>query len=145
MTRRTFLITLLNLLYFSREAFTLSLPEMSERDILSGLLEALIPSDGTPGAKEVKLHDKLAVLISKDSRKRRIYDTGLSTVRNDIEKAKETTVDWDGVLERISPSPFFMELRKDAMRLFYSDPVSWKTIGYEGPPVIGYSDYHKCG
>lgn len=135
----------LHLLILSKGAFSLTRPEMSEEDILNGLLEALIPSDGTPGAKEAGLYRKLSALISQDSRKKRRYDAGLSAVRKEIAKEGGETVDWDTILNHLSHSPFFQEIRSDAMRLFYSDPLSWKTIGYEGPPIVGYEDYHRCG
>jgi hypothetical protein len=147
MTRRTFLIAVLSSILFPKKALSLSPPEMSDEYILRGLLDALIPSDETPGAKEANIYEKLMKEISGDSKKKMIYDIGLSIVRKEIEKTQVATIDWDSVLERISKgmdSMFFTELRKDALRLFYSDPTVWKAIGYDGPPLIGYLDYYKC-
>jgi len=148
MTRRTFLIAVLSSILFPKKALSLSPPaEMSDEYILRGLLDALIPSDETPGAKEANVYEKLMKEISGDSKKKMIYDIGLSETRKEIERTQVATIDWDSVLERISKgmdSIFFNELRKDALRLFYSDTTAWKAIGYDGPPLIGYLDYYKC-
>ncbi len=66
-------------------------------------------------------------------------------VRKEIEKSQGTTVVWDAIVEGISGSPFFQELRGDALRLFYAEPAGWKVAGYRGPPLVGYSEYHRCG
>lgn len=145
MTRRSFLLSFLSLLLFNKKALSQSSPGITDEAILRGLLDALIPSDHTPGAKEARLYEKLAGLLSEDRKRRRFYDAGLSTVRREIEKTSGKQTDWDAVLRKIASSRFFRVLRWDAMRLFYSDPIGWKTAGYKGPPLVGYRDYHRCG
>ena len=144
MTRRKFLE------YISAILCYLSLPgralarAISDEAILKGLLDALIPSGDTPGAKDVGLHRKVLSMLELDSEKRDIYRDGLDMVRESLGPDNDT-VDWIKAVEGIERSRFFREFRRDAMRMFYSDPVSWDSIGYEGPPLVGYSDYHLCG
>ena len=145
MTRRFFLLSLLSLLYSPKMAFPLSQNDTSDEMILRNLLEVLIPSDDTPGAKETHVSEKLIGLLSTDLRKKKIYDDGLVMVRTKIATTPFASVDWDVLAQSISRSIFFRFLRWDAMRLFYSDKSSWAAIGYEGPPLTGYKDYHTCG
>jgi len=145
MTRRLFLMAFLSLLFFHKKAMPRSSPELTDEAILRGILDALIPSDDTPGAREANLYEKLIDFISKDKKIKKIYEKGFLIVRTEIEKAQEKQIDWDEILRNITPSSFFRQLRNDAMRLFYSDPIGWKTVGYIGPPIVGYRDYHRCG
>jgi hypothetical protein len=145
MTRRSFLISLLSLLLAHKKAFSLSRQKITDEAILRGLLDALIPSDSTPGAQEAHLYEKLTGLISKDTKRKGIYATGLLMVRREVEQKSGKQTDWDAVLRKIAPSRFFRVLRWDALRLFYSNPVGWNNVDYEGPPLVGYDDYHKCG
>lgn len=149
MRRRTFLrsliVALYGLLFGKIRTPLLQASELTDEAILQGLLEALIPSDDTPGAREADLHTKLSELISRDAEKKRLYDIGLSSVRNLIEGSGPSSTDWNAILRDISPSQFFRLLRWDAMRLFYSDSTGWKTVGYVGPPLKGYRDYNRCG
>lgn len=40
---------------------------------------------------------------------------------------------------------FFRTLKWEMFDAFYSNPISWKMIGYQGPPQFsGYPDYGKC-
>jgi hypothetical protein len=142
---RSLLVSCLGLLFCKFKIPPLQASELTDEAILQGLLEALIPSDETPGAREADLHTKLAELIAGDEKKKRIYDVGLSAVRSEIERNGPSSTDWDAILRVIAPSQFFRVLRWDAMRLFYSDPVGWETVGYVGPPLKGYRNYDQCG
>lgn len=144
MTRRSFLISFLSLLLPYKNAFSQSRKKITDEAILRRLLDVIIPSDNTPGAQEAHLYERLIDLISEDKGKKKLYDEGLSMVRAKIETIPLEKVDWDAVAKKIAPSRFFRKLRLDAMRLFYSNPVGWKTVGYQGPPLIGYRNYHKC-
>lgn len=145
LTRRTFLLSLAGIFSLVKQGFSATRPEMSDEFIMRGLLEALVPDDGTPGAKEAQLYEKLAHLISQDSKKKQRYNNGLTLVRKELQKNSKKKIDWDAALWRIARTPFFSELRTDVLTLFYSDPVGWNVVGYQGPPLIGYPDYHKCG
>ena len=148
MTRRSFLISflisLLSLFWPIKKIFSLSRQEITDEVILRRLLDVIVPSDDTAGAKEAHLYEKLVSLIAEDRRKKKLYDEGLSLVRRKIETVPSEKVDWDDVGKQISQSPFFRVLRWDAIRLFYTDPIGWKVIGYKGPPLAGYRDYNKC-
>jgi hypothetical protein len=144
MTRRSFLMAFLSLLFFHKKAMSRSSPELTDEAILRGILDALIPSDDTPGAREVNLYEKLIDLISEDKKIKKLYEKGFLLVRKEIEKTQEKQIDWDAILRQITPSSFFRRFRYDAMRLFYSDPIGWKSAGYRGPPIVGYRDYHRC-
>jgi hypothetical protein len=145
MTRRAFIAGLLSIMFLGKRVLALSPPKLSDETILRGLLDALIPSDDSPGAREARVYEKLQAQLAEDRNKKEFYKTGLSMVRSSIKVTDGKKIDWDAVLLGMYPPLFLLELRHDAMVLFYSDPVGWKTIGYEGPPLIGYSDYHKCG
>jgi hypothetical protein len=136
--------SLLSLLFFPKRGLALSRPELSDEEILRQLLDVLIPSDSTPGANEAKVYEKLAVLIAVGKKKKKAYQNGLAMIRDEIKKTAGDTVDWNAVIERITSTRFFFEFKTDAMRLFYSDPVSWKSISYDGPQLSGFYDYHRC-
>lgn len=147
MTRRSFLSVItgfLSFLLLPRKGMSLSQQALSDEEILRQLLDVLIPSDSTPGAKDAKAYEKLAKLIRKEKKKKKTYDNGLAMIRDEIKKTAADTVDWNAVIERIASTRFFFEFKTDAMRLFYSDPVSWKAIGYNGPQLSGFYDYHRC-
>lgn len=151
MTRRSFLAIFLSLVPFAGKAYSLPIgaidvphPNLSDEDMLRGLLDALIPSDDTPGAKEARLYEKLARLLSKDMKKRIRYEAGLSAMRKEIKPSQSKKVDWDAQWERLPTTAFLRELKVDSLRLFYSDPTGWKVVGYQGPPLSGYGDYCKC-
>lgn len=144
MTRRFFLISSLGLLFFPNKGIALSHQQITDEMILRNLLDVLIPSDDTPGAKEARLYEKLAGLLATDLRKKKIYDDGLLMVRRKIATDPFDEIDWEIMAQSISRSSFFHYLRWDAMQLFYSDRMTWQAVGYEGPPITGYKEYHKC-
>ena len=51
---------------------------------------------------------------------------------------------WDDLFGAGEGLPFFNMLREDVFYGYYSNPVSWKVVGYYGPPQpVGYSDYDE--
>ena len=116
---------------------------MSDEEMLAGLLDALIPSGETPGARDVGLHSKMLAMLGRDREKKDIYTKGLDEVRLAI-AGKKGPLDWNEVAMSIERTRFFAHLRRDAMRMFYSEPASWRAIGYPGHPLAGYSDYNVC-
>ncbi|MDH4230750.1 MAG: gluconate 2-dehydrogenase subunit 3 family protein [Nitrospirota bacterium] len=51
---------------------------------------------------------------------------------------------WDDLTGVGEGSPFFHMLREDVFYGYYSNPVSWKVVGYYGPPQpVGYPDYSE--
>lgn len=144
MTRRSFLISLLSLFLPLNKAFSLSRHKITDEIILRRLLDVIIPSDETGGAKEAHLYDKLTGLISEDRGKKKIYEKGISMVRRKVNNIPTEKIDWNDVAKQISQSYFFSVLRRDGMHLFYSDHINWGIIDYEGPPLAGYRDYNKC-
>ena len=145
MTRRFFLLSSLGLLFFPQKALSQSHKEITDEAILKNLLEVLIPSDDTPGAKETHLYEKLIGLLATDLRKKKIYDDGLEMVRKKIATTSIASIDWEIMAQSISRSIFFRFLRYDAMQIYYSDKTSWAAVGYEGPPLKGYKEYNSCG
>lgn len=148
MTRRfllkSVLMSFLGVLFLRKKSLPLYTPELTDETILQGLLDALIPSDDMPGSMEAHLYKKLNALISEDTKRQKIYRAGLFMVQQEIEKTIGEQTDWDAILRKIAPSRFFRVLRWDALRLFYADPAGWKTVGYKGPPLVGYGTYDKC-
>lgn len=144
MTRRFFLVSSLGLLFFPQKALSQSHKEITDEAILKNLLEVLIPSDDTPGAKETRLYEKLIGLLATDLRKKKIYNDGLLMVRKKIGNTPFASVDWEVMAQSVSRSIFFRFLRWDALLLFYSDKSSWTAVGYEGPPITGYKNYNQC-
>jgi hypothetical protein len=144
MTRRFFLVSSLGLLFFPQKTLSQSHKEITDEAILKNLLEVLIPSDDTPGAKEAHVYEKLIALLSTDLRKKKIFDDGLLMVRKNIATKPLDVIDWDIMAQSISRSPFFRFLRWDTMQIYYSDKTSWAAVGYEGPPLVGYKNYNTC-
>jgi hypothetical protein len=144
MTRRSFLISLLSLFLPLNKVFSQSRHKITDEVILKRLLDVIIPSDDTVGAKEANLYDKLISLISEDKRRKKYYDKELLMIRKSIESIPTEKIDWNNVAKQISQSSFFRVLRRDAIHLFYSDHIGWRTINYDGPPLAGYRDYNKC-
>ena len=95
MTRRSFLMAFLSLLFFHRKAMSSPSPDLTDEAILRGILDALIPSDDTPGAREVNLYEKLINFISEDKKIKKLYEKGFLLVRTEIEKTQEKQIDWD--------------------------------------------------
>jgi gluconate 2-dehydrogenase gamma chain len=49
---------------------------------------------------------------------------------------------WDDLFGVGHDSGFFKEIRRDVFYGYYSNPISWKAVGYYGPPQpVGYPDY----
>jgi hypothetical protein len=151
MTRRSFLALFLALIPLAGKAYSIPIggidvpqSNLSDEDMLRRLLDALIPSDDTPGAREARLYERLTRSISMDRKKRRRYEAGLSALRREMQLFQSNELDWDAQWENLPSSPFLRELKMDALHLFYSDPVGWKVVGYQGPPLLGYSGYCEC-
>jgi hypothetical protein len=106
MTRRSFLISLLGLFLPHKKAFSQPDKKITDEAILRRLLDVIIPSDDTPGAQEAHLYEKLIKLISEDKMKKKLYDEGLSMVREKIETIPVKKVDWDDVARSKKNCPF---------------------------------------
>ncbi|HEX3036474.1 MAG TPA: gluconate 2-dehydrogenase subunit 3 family protein [Thermodesulfobacteriota bacterium] len=45
----------------------------------------------------------------------------------------------------VEEASFFRTIKSDVFDGFYSNPISWKMVNYQGPPQFyGYPDYDKC-
>lgn len=143
MTRRTFIKFTSGLLFFLSFPLRAFARRYSDEAILEGLTDALIPSGNTPGAKDIGLHKKMLTMIRRDNEKKAVYLKGFDVVREAIGSGKGQP-DWVKVAQGIERTRFFRVLRRDAMKMFYSDPASWSAIGYDGPPLAGYTDYPAC-
>jgi hypothetical protein len=135
----------MGLILSSKSGYSLPREGITDEQILKNLLEVLIPSDDSAGAKEVHLYKKLLGLLSTDLQKKKIYDDGLLLVRKRIATIPLEEIDWDSITQNISQSSFFHFLRWDAMHLFYSDTSNWQAVGYDGPPLKGYTNFNTCG
>ncbi len=93
--------------------------------------------------------DFLSLKVKEQVRLLRLIDETESMyhrpVYNLIERIyKKADVIWDGLFGVGNSLGFFDKIRRDVFYGYYSSPISWKVIGYYGPPQpIGYPDHFK--
>lgn len=87
----------------------------------------------------LKIQEQIDLLRSVDEAQavRSRHSTNLlERVDHAIDRTWE---DWFGLDDN---SRFFSKLRADVFHGYYSNPISWKVVGYFGPPQpVGYLDY----
>ena len=87
----------------------------------------------------LKIKDQITLLRSIDkaeSMRKRPASGFLERVDRKIDTL------WNDFFGVGNSSHFFYRIRRDVFSAYYSNPISWKVIGYYGPPQpVGYLDY----
>lgn len=122
---------------------------------LPAFLDTLLPEDGTsPSASALGVHHRVVDGV-RSSRGRRLMAWGCAWL--DREARRQGAADFtslpqsarDAIVARAEAAPqdrgeyiFFDSVRTDAFRHYYSNPGSWPTLGYDGPPQpVGFPDH----
>jgi len=116
--------------------------------VMEALAEALIP-----GSREMNIKDRVMNYVNRDRAAATFFDAGLWNI-NSISRSKykqpfynlKDKENIDTLLKYVKGknAPFFNKFRYLIIRLYYSDPVVWKKLSYNGPPQTkGFMDYSK--
>jgi hypothetical protein len=141
--------------YILKNVFFPSHLTSREQKTLEAFLDALIPSDITPGAVELGVPERIRLLAYRDYQYRRLLRNGCAWLNDKATKQNfETfyaldTAGREKVMQEAAesgpesmPRLFFERIRSDAFSHYYAQPVSWGTLGYKGPPQPdGFPDY----
>ena len=114
--------------------------------VMEALAEALVP-----GAKEINIKSKVMEYVSKDRGFGSFLDAGMwnidSLSRSKYKKPFYELTKKDEINHlieyiKVKNSPFFNQFRYLVIRIYYSDPITWKKLAYNGPPQTkGFMDY----
>lgn len=114
---------------------------------LAAIATQIIPTDETPGAREVGVVDSIDAQIKATASLREIYPKGLAEVDRQserqfgsqfirLEQNQQTEV-----LKGLEKSPFFKQVWTDTIVAFCRSPVGQKVMGYPGgSQPHGYMD-----
>jgi hypothetical protein len=142
--------------YLFKGVFLPSQLSQKEARTIEAVLDTLIPEYNGPGALALGVGDKVKMKAASDYKYRRLLKMGCTWLDKAAERLgpgfaslKEDgrdavlTIAYESTpnsLQRI----FFDRMRADAFYYYYSEPASWKQIGYNGPPQpAGFPDYDK--
>ena len=116
--------------------------------ILGAFAEALMP-----GSKEINIQAKIMSYVNRDRAAATFFDAGLwnidSLSRSRYDKPFYDLKDKDSIKSlmkhvKAKNGPFFNQFRYLIIRLYYSDPIVWKKLSYNGPPQTkGFMDYSE--
>lgn len=125
-------------------------------EVLASYLDTLLPADESPSASHLDIHHALVEhalgvenypqLLSLGCRWLDAMAGGQGSYsRLDLASRERIVVlaesQQAGKIERI----FFERTLEDSMRLYYSHPDSWPSLGFTGPPQpIGFPDYRQA-
>jgi hypothetical protein len=126
-----------------------------EREIVTAVIDQLIPRDETPGAIDLGVHDSLIEEAQAHRMTGQIlaetcqwleqqaalrFRTSVSHLSAD---EMNTLLETMAALERTSiPNKGFWWLRDGVMRRYYVQPVTWGAMGLAGAPQpVGFPDY----
>jgi hypothetical protein len=124
-------------------------------ETLAAYLDTLIPADGTPGAVQLGVAEKIIAEAARDSSYRQRIDQGCGWLDQQAvkygashfaalsEAQREEVVDLAaGGQAGLMPLIFFDRTRDDAFFYYYAHPQSWPGLGYAGPPQPrGFMNY----
>ncbi|NKB56674.1 MAG: hypothetical protein GKS00_10085 [Alphaproteobacteria bacterium] len=121
-------------------------------------LDTLIPRDETGSATDFGIDRRIIDKASRSKRYMRLLRSGCQWL--DLEARKVGGGGFAGLdpatqeaivtraaeaRPRSLPRVFFDVARSDAMRAYYANPASWKTLGYKGPPQPeGFMDHAEA-
>ena len=116
--------------------------------VMEALAEALVP-----GSREINIKEKVMSYVDRNRGAATFFDAGLWNLDSQSKtrykkhfynlKDKENI---DTLLNyvKIKNAMFFNQYRYLIVRLYYSDPIAWKKLSYNGPPQPkGFMDYSE--
>lgn len=142
--------------YFYLPKALANLLSFQQTRTLVAFIDALIPSDITPSASQLKLHETLLLHAKEiknypeliqigcqwlDNQSDRLYQQSflqLSTEQQDLIINKAANSDALSI-----PAQFFSHIRQDLFRFYYANPASWTGLDITAPQPNGYINYFK--
>ncbi len=157
--RRSFVTLALSLPLWARGAIAAVVG--ASRDPLAALpsfLDILIPRDETGSATDFGVDRQLVAAASRNRRQMDLLRAGCQWLEfearedggrgfADLDPASREAVVARAAAARpgLLPRAFFDRTREDALRAYYADPASWKSLGYDGPPQPhGFMDHTEA-
>ena len=126
-----------------------------ERAMIERIVDLLVPRDETPGAIDLGVHDRVLEGMARSTPLALACGEMMREADRDarvrhgadflaLDAARQTDV-----LQALAQGPSagagrrgFALLRREVMRLYYSQPPAWPSLGLDGPPQpIGFPDY----
>lgn len=127
-----------------------------KRQTLKAFLDVIIPADESPSASALQVDmailgksagdRKFLVLLGRgcdwlDKQAKKLFNIRQFYLLDEGMRQKIVSVAAEN-LEGSLPRFFFESLRRDAFFYYYGNPLSWKSIGYDGPPQpSGFPDH----
>ncbi|MBI3781847.1 MAG: gluconate 2-dehydrogenase subunit 3 family protein [Deltaproteobacteria bacterium] len=129
-----------------------------ERATLEVVLDTLIPDGYVPGARQTGVLDRLVDECEATRQTRRALVEGVALVERAARRRAALSFEALPISEREAvlaecaaaeneslPWFFFRTVRDRAMRLHYTHPLAWKSVGMShGPQPGGYPDYEQA-
>lgn len=160
--RRSFVFFALGLCFWTKNAVSAVIGAPTGRPYpltaFTPFLDTLIPRDETGSASDFGIDKKIIDRASRNKRHIRLLRTGCQWL--DLEARKLKAADFaaldpasqetivaraEKARERSLPRVFFNVTREDALQRYYSDPRSWQTLGFAGPPQPdGFLDHAEA-
>lgn len=124
-----------------------------QAETVAAITVQIIPTDEDPGANEAGVTQYIDTLCAGSERRQRLYlegirmldDLGADRFGSGKAFVDLTLEEQIELLRAIEETEFFRMVRADTFEGFYTNPISWDFIAYEGPPQFGgYRDYASC-
>jgi hypothetical protein len=102
---------------------------------VAALARTQYPHDALPDKVYARVPDKIAEAVREDAEQARTVSEGVADLdrRGDKPFVERTAQEQLSDAQRIAGSPFFELVRATAVVEIYSDPATWRALGYEGP------------
>ena len=116
--------------------------------VMEALAEALIP-----GSREINIKDRVMAYVNRNRAAATFFDAGLWNI-DALSRSKykqhfynlKDKKNINTLLKQVKGKnrSFFNQFRSLIIRLYYSDPIVWKKLSYNGPPQTkGFMDYSE--
>lgn len=160
--RRSFVFFALGLCFWTKNAVSAVIGAPTARPYsltaFAPFLDTLIPRDETGSASDFGIERKIIDHASRNKRHIGLLRAGCQWLDLEARKMKAEgfaaldPASQEAIVaraaearERSLPRVFFNLTRDDALRRYYSDPRSWQTIGFAGPPQpAGFMDHAEA-
>ena len=143
--------------YLFLEVFRPSQLDHHETKTIEALLVTLIPDDETPGALKFGVSEMILSKAAMQNKYRHIIRKGSEWLDRaagklsskgfmDLREEERDSIVATAMESQSDslPRKFLELMRADAFEYYYSNPLSWAQLGYNGPPQPnGFTDYYK--